>query len=36
MNDDDAHAYRQLALDIADEITADEDKRIFMLDFNRP
>lgn len=35
-NDDDAHAYRQLALDIADEITADEDKRIFMLDFNRP
>lgn len=34
-NDDEAHAYQQLALDIADEITDDEDKTIFINDMNR-
>lgn len=34
-NQDNAHAYQQLALDIADEIKNDEDKTIFMSDINR-
>jgi tetratricopeptide (TPR) repeat protein len=34
-NADDAHGYRQLALDIADEIKDEQDKQIFMSDINR-
>ena len=34
-NEDEAHAYRQLALDFADEIADNEDKNIFMTDLNR-